>query len=270
MGVSPQYLAASYVKFVESAGAQVVPIFNNLTTADYTELFSSLNGVLFPGGGANLHSSGYFRAAEAFFQMAVTANSRGDVFPVWGTCLGFEALTVLIAGEDLLETFSAENTSMYLNFTVDALRASRLFGNLPGELIQALTTKPITFNNHRAGITPKAFDLNSKLREGFHILSTNMDLDGKEFVSTFEGRDFPFYGIQWHTEKNTFEWTRKEAISHDPDAIAVTQYMANFFVNEARRSQHHFPSVDAEHKALIYNWHTIHNPLSDFEEVYVW
>lgn len=30
------------------------------------------------------------------------ANDRGDYFPVWGTCLGFEQLTVLTSGEKLL------------------------------------------------------------------------------------------------------------------------------------------------------------------------
>lgn len=267
---SRQFLASSYVKFLESAGAQVVPIFNNLTTDDYTEMFNSLNGVLYPGGEVNLHDSGYFMAAQTFFNLAVAANGKGDFFPLWGTCLGFQALTVLMAGEHLLTTFDTENVSLALNLTDEALRSSRLFRNLPSELAQALTTKPITFNEHHYGITPDAFRSNSKLHKGFHILSTNTDRVGKPFVSTIEGQELPFYGIQWHTEKNMFDWTRQLAISHDPDAIAVTQYMADYFVGQARLSQHHFPSIEAEQKALIYNWHTSHSSSFHYEEIYVW
>ena len=258
------------MKFVESAGAQVVPVFNNLTDDQYTALFNSLNGVLFPGGEASLKTSGYFKAATKFYELAVDAHARGDVFPVWGTCLGFEALTVIGAGEDLLGSFEAENINLPLNFTDDGLHNSRLLNGMPAHLMEALATKAITFNHHHAGITPTAFLGNSKLSESFRILSTNVDLNGKAFVSTIEGRSLPIYGIQWHTEKNTFEWNRNEVISHDPDAIAVTQYLANYFVSQARQSQHHFPSVAAEQAALIYNWRTYHHPTSNFEEVYIW
>lgn len=50
------------------------------------------------------------------------------------------------------------------------------------------------------------------------------------------GRKYPFYGTQFHPEKNIYEWTRDEKINHSPDAVRAAQYMANFFVNEARKA----------------------------------
>ncbi|XP_014795092.1 PREDICTED: gamma-glutamyl hydrolase-like [Calidris pugnax] len=38
------YIAASYVKFLESAGARVVPIRLNLTDEVYDKIFHSING----------------------------------------------------------------------------------------------------------------------------------------------------------------------------------------------------------------------------------
>ncbi|XP_008395039.1 gamma-glutamyl hydrolase-like [Poecilia reticulata] len=38
------YIAASYVKFVEAAGARVVPVMINKTLEEYKTLFSSING----------------------------------------------------------------------------------------------------------------------------------------------------------------------------------------------------------------------------------
>jgi gamma-glutamyl hydrolase len=43
------YIAASYVKFIELAGAQVVPIYSFANTSDILTLLSKINGVLFPG-----------------------------------------------------------------------------------------------------------------------------------------------------------------------------------------------------------------------------
>lgn len=43
------YIAASYVKFIEMSGAQVVPIYSFANTSDILTLLGKINGVLFPG-----------------------------------------------------------------------------------------------------------------------------------------------------------------------------------------------------------------------------
>jgi gamma-glutamyl hydrolase len=42
------YIPASYVKFLESSGARVVPIFNYLTEVETKKTFKSINGAVFP------------------------------------------------------------------------------------------------------------------------------------------------------------------------------------------------------------------------------
>ena len=86
----------------------------------------------------------------------------------------------------------------------------------------------------------------------YKILSTNKDLQGVEFVSTIEANNYPIYGTQWHPEKNAYEWGMdsdgipKEGINHSPQAIAVEQYMANFYVQQARHNFHKFDSPEDE------------------------
>lgn len=41
----------------------------------------------------------------------------GDYFPVWGTCLGFEALAFLVSGESLLTLTNTVSVPLPLNFT---------------------------------------------------------------------------------------------------------------------------------------------------------
>lgn len=59
-GGSCQYIAASYVKNLEAAGARVVPIDYYSTHEELDHLFASLNGFFFPGGGAAFPSSAQY------------------------------------------------------------------------------------------------------------------------------------------------------------------------------------------------------------------
>jgi len=38
--------------------------------------------------------------------------------------------------------------------------------------------------------------------------------------------------VQWHPEKNGFEWTTKQGINHSEHAITIMQMAANFLVQE--------------------------------------
>lgn len=45
------------------------------------------------------------------------ANDKGDYFPVWGTCLGFEELTYLTLGKLVLTKHNMKDVALPLNFT---------------------------------------------------------------------------------------------------------------------------------------------------------
>lgn len=75
--------------------------------------------VLLPGGAANIYGSPYERTAKILFNLAVKANDAGDVFPLWGTCLGFELLSSLGAGgENVTSPVDAVDYSVPLNLSL--------------------------------------------------------------------------------------------------------------------------------------------------------
>ncbi|XP_070842237.1 gamma-glutamyl hydrolase [Chaetodon trifascialis] len=259
-------IAASYVKFLESAGARVVPVMINQTLEEYKALFNSINGILFPGGGVSIISSGYERAAKIFYELALEANKRGDYFPVWGTCLGFEQLTYLTSGKSILSYTNTSGVPLPLNFT-DEAKDSRMFKGFPAELMEDLASQPLTENSHKWSVAMLTYNTNEDLKSFYKVLSTNTD-GNTEFVSTVEAYDYPIYGTQWHPEKNAFEWTRPY-IPHSPSAVKTTFYMAEFFVSEARKNSHSFESEAEERKALIYNYSPVYTGLnSAFEQIY--
>lgn len=266
-----QYIAASYVKFMESAGARVVPIKYSISEGEAQELFNSINGFLLPGGGVDFGTQHqYWNTLSLIFNLAVKANKEGDYFPVWGTCMGFQEICILTSQNlDLLAPFDSENITLPLTFTPLA-KSSRLFAKAPSDIFNTLATLPVTMNNHHYGVAPADWNANKFLPSTFNILSTNVDRAGKEFVSTIEGKTIPIYASQWHAEKVSFEWNIHEVINHSVESVLANQYVANFFVNESRKSTHAFANVTAETAALIYNYQPvyIYDEVNDFEQGY--
>ena len=74
--------------------------------------------VLFPGGGADIYDSPYSRTGNIIFNLAKKANDAGDVFPLWGTCLGFQFLSVQGAGgRKITSDVDGEDFSVPLNLS---------------------------------------------------------------------------------------------------------------------------------------------------------
>jgi gamma-glutamyl hydrolase len=267
-------IVASYVKFVESAGARAVPLHFDATNDELAKLFHQVNGILIPGGGANIKKAkgNRFReAAEFLFNLALASNDAGDPFPIHATCLGFQLLSVIVAQDDgiLCDGCYRSRSPLPLNLTT-AARESQLFAGIDAGLLSAITSENITANAHQSGVTPSEYESNHKLREFFQVLSTNTDSDGKPFVSTIEARQYPISATQWHPEKSNFEWTTMLAIPHSKEAVLLSQHVANDLVNRARKSRHRFASSEAERKALIYNFAPVADPYGYFAQVYVW
>ncbi|KAM4718690.1 gamma-glutamyl hydrolase isoform 2-T2 [Anableps anableps] len=261
------YIAASYVKFLEAAGARVVPVMINKTLEEYKTLFSSINGILYPGGGVSIISSGYQRAAKIFYELAIEANKRGDYFPVWGTCLGFEQLMYLTSEKIQLSYSNTSGVALPLNFTEEG-KGSRMFKAFPPDLMSALSSEPLTENSHQWSLATLTYNTDENLSSFYKVLSTNTD-GNIEFVSTVEAYNYPVYGTQWHPEKNAFEWSRPY-VPHSPSAVRTTFYMSEFFVSEARKNFHRFQSKEEESKALIYNYNPVYTGnTSAFQQIYL-
>ncbi|KAG8233854.1 hypothetical protein J437_LFUL006877 [Ladona fulva] len=263
------YIAASYVKHLEGAGARVVPIWINKTADYYEHIVLSLNGILFPGGATWLEGTGYGEAGRILYDLATSLNNNGDYFPLWGTCLGFELMTFLAADQDMRSNCSGMDVALPLSYKEGYLD-SKLFGMAPDNILHLLASQNITSNFHMFCVTEKSF-IEHGLDTQYKILAVSNDSDNKPFISVIEGKILPFYAVQFHPEKNSYEWnTKRHSIPHSAEATQVGQYFAEFFVNEARKSGHKFSSIEEESSSLIYNYNKYYTGLKGiaFEECY--
>jgi len=253
-------IPSSYVRWLQSAGAQVVPFRYDLSPSDARTLYSRVNGVLFTGGGLDLAlNSQYVQTAKLIYDLATS--NKNDHFPLWGTCMGFQLLHILTAWNDsvLCEyCYDSSNISWPIYLTQKA-KESRFFKMLSTDTVQTLTKENSTFNYHHDGITLDAYNQYPKVKSFFNILSINQDRKGRTFVSTVEAMDWPIYGIQWHAERNQFEFRPSYDIDHSRDAVRAMFDVANILVTEAMKNSHAFPSETVLQASLMENFHAMNN-----------
>ncbi|XP_075235426.1 gamma-glutamyl hydrolase A-like [Lycorma delicatula] len=265
------YIAASYVKAIEGSGARVAPILIGQSEAYYRKQISVLNGIVFPGGACLFDNpNGYADAGATIFKIAKEVNKNGDYFPILGVCLGFELLLHLANGGNELRTrCSSENVGLPLKF-VPGFRNSRLYGQASIEILSILSSLSVTSNHHRYCITPKNMT-RTGLDKEWKILSLNMDKNGLIFVSSIESIDMPFVGIQFHPEKNSYEWKKSQNNPHSRKAVLSARHFYDWIANEASKNEHSYPSESDKTNALIENYSVFYTGKqgASYEEVYL-
>ncbi|TKY49202.1 Gamma-glutamyl hydrolase [Spatholobus suberectus] len=266
-GVS--YIAASYVKFVESGGARVIPLIYNESPGNLKKKLNLTNGVLFTGGWAA--SGQYLETLQYIFEKALAKNKAGDHFPTIAINLGANLIIKIVSElTDVLEQFNASSLPSSLQLRKNALDKGSVFQRFPPDLLSQMETDCLVLHNQRYGISPRKLQNNTKLSNFFEILTTSKDKDNKTFVSTARGKNYPVTLLQWHPEKNAFEWATSLKAPHTEDAVRVTQSTANFFIREARKSSN-TPDAQEVRDNLIYNYKPTYGGTAGkgYDEVYL-
>jgi len=278
------HLASSYVKWIESAGAQVLPILLNENDAYYEQVFRQTNGLLLPGGDNLLDPNKrtpMMLAASKLYKLAVEANNRGDYYPIWGTCLGLELLSVLSSGKNVLDSCESVDVSLPMKF----VERGRLFepnknSNLKildeldysKMIMDTLKKEHVAYNYHRKCLTDDGLE-RANLKDFYKPLAYSQDQTGLKFISIFEAIQYPFFGVQFHPEKPAFEFTSGKGhhnVPHSRQSIEVSRYFADFFVRQAERNKHRANGSEEEdelQKKLIYAYNPTYTaPLNDLYE----
>lgn len=251
------YVAAGYVKWIESSGGRAVPIRFYASDSELYRLFKSINGLVFAGGLTWLWlDSPYVITARKLFNWAIEENNNGNPFPIHGTCLGFQLLQILVSNvsrNDLLVDTDSVGHPTTLEFTPHAAK-SHIFSNFPADLKRKVSNPNfnITIQNHMYGIPPPFYDKFPILKDWVVPLTTTKDRNGIEYISTIEFKNYPFFGTQWHPEKPPYEFSMPET-PHSLDAIRVGQHFANNLLEVARMSTHKPESLEEELAMQVYS-----------------
>ena len=235
-----EYIAASYVKYAEAAGAQVIPIRYWWDEKQLKQTFEGVNGILFPGGGADIDpkTSQLFKSSAILFELAEKSNRQGQRFPIWGTCLGWELLAVLATKSYAVLNESGKFLDEGSNSITVRQRDSNIFKALAksGLLREIENSEKIFYFSHMMGVTPEIFE-NTFDTSCWIITAEGKDRFNKRFVAVAENKCRPYYGVQFHPEKPLYEWFTGADIPHSFLANEVSRFFINFLSQELHWSR---------------------------------
>ncbi|EAR83021.1 class I glutamine amidotransferase (macronuclear) [Tetrahymena thermophila SB210] len=247
------YISSSYVKWLMASGARVVPIPYDSTEEEQDYYLAKVNGLLFPGGDASLwvdeetHTglSQMTLTGQRLMNKVIELNRNGTYFPLLGTCLGYELISIALTNDDkVLDLLNS--TNHVLNTQTYHKQQSLMYSSLNSKQLEAISNQKALYYNHRYGITLDHFRNQTVLNSFFRLTAFAFDNNDTAFVSSLEGKDIPIFGNQFHPEKNSYEWLSSVHANHSPEAINVAQAMGNFIVNQARKNQNYFSQDELE------------------------
>lgn len=230
------YIADNYRQWLSEADVQTVPILFFKSTKELLDLMDHLDGFVLTGGSEGFFeyesaASRYIEVVTAIIKKAKDINDFGRPFPIWGTCLGFEAMLLTESNLTLKRHVVDNHLKLRERIKImdDNLESMKYFTE---KELSEMEDVPILYFNHMFGISRNDVrhlpELKDKVRIGAKINTVRR----RNVAAWMEFRDYPFFGTQFHPEKrpiagaNPFDQTPKyhsipEASNEQKDPTAT-------------------------------------------------
>lgn len=254
-------IPASYVKWLQSAGAQVVVIPHFWESSRIHALVNKLSAVLFTGGD---YGDAEWNATTAWiYDEAVRRSETSNKLALWGTCLGFERIMQVASRDEIGTVIRAPllDRSVSVEWTVSS-RESDIYSFLGREDASRFAKLPIAYNFHSWGVTPESWDMHAEILDPVFDIVGFHEYNGSKFVAMVEGRNgLPVWGVQFHPEKALFEWSPNLHYPHSEEAILANRKLADFLIDQVRKinkkSSTGFDNFTEESSFAIYNYQAV-------------
>lgn len=244
-------LNVNYQPYLELQGKNVVPILFTDPDNKVVELLENINGVLLPGGDnlfelikfqrdgldffmVDINESGlYIPKIKTIIDKTKEINMRGRYFPLFGICVGYEAILIIESNYQYPIGFVRQsNTTSQVEFTANDTKFKKRFNS---DEINTLKDKSLMFFFHDLGFLTKDFVNIPNLVDNYSIAVENIaGIYGQE-VAAIEHKTLPIFGIQFHPEKTIFENSPFYHINKSDEAIALSARFGSV-INKQERS----------------------------------
>lgn len=207
------YLPNSYVKWLEMSGCRVMPIFYSWDEKKTETMLKQVSGVCFTGGSVDRVQLDdfklYIKSFKTIFNYAKKENDKGNHYPLWATCLGFEFLLLMEKHTDkeihdyYVNSFGIEkmnatqyNVPLEIMATTDEIYAEKLtrifFSQCSLNDIKKYSKTNVLYMNHSYGF-PTTPELKFWYERFLDILLVSKDKKGLEYISAVQYKKYPFF-----------------------------------------------------------------------------
>ncbi|CAD8054452.1 unnamed protein product [Paramecium sonneborni] len=260
------YFAASYVKYVESTGARVIPIPYEADEATLDRYFSQINGLLLTGGTLALETesgpSKYLQTVTYLLNKVIEANQQGDIFPLFAVCLGHQTLHFILSNKDydvLSPASGMGRVNKKLTFTD---KQSTMFIDLKEQIFTSIETEELIYFNTAWGVLPSYYESHSVLNNFFKIVALVQDQKGVVSIAAAEAKQYPIFSFGFHPEKPIFEF--KTPSKHKFESIQFGRNLINQFTQIARENNHSLKDSNS----VIFKYNPIQLESASFQQLY--
>ena len=216
------YVADNYREWLQSADIQIIPVLFYNGLQEISDLMDNLDGFVLTGGSESFYKyegypSLYLTTIAHILKKAKEINDSGREFPLWGTCLGFEALIVAESEGKLNRKKVMNHVKLRerIHVSDNKLRSVQFFSE---KELDDMEDIPLLYFNHMWGLSKWDIENLPELEDKIKI-GANIDTDAQRNVAVWmEFVRYPFFGTQFHPEKeamsgaNPFNSKRTEQI----------------------------------------------------------
>ena len=220
------YISEGYIRWLDSVGIKTVPIDINADKETLLREVEKVDGLLLTGGSQSFYlktkeisvnakaggSNKKFRSQliqripgdyldkiDLIMRKAKEINDEKRKFPVWATCLAFEAMLVSESHYTLYrhEVENEIHAPLPIEIINPMSRAIRFFSRPEKEMFDL---KKLFYFNHKWGVYLDEILKNEYLKNEIVPIAT-INKNDHQVLVWFEYKDYPFVGSQFHPEK---------------------------------------------------------------------
>ena len=202
------FISETYINWLKNVKLKIIPININSSNKKIKEILQNVDGLLLTGGGINLFKfkngkkkkSKYLKKVEFIINKVKEINDKERTFPIWATCLGFEALLINESKNTLKRHKVDDDVKNVYPIHIKSFNTESMQFFTEDE-IETMENKRIFYFNHKFGFFTKEI-LHNKFLNGVKIVA-DTKLKGNSVVVWIEFKNYPFFGSQFHPEKIT-------------------------------------------------------------------